>query len=522
MTASKTFSNTELARQLIEQLVAQGVRTFCLCAGSRNAPLIAALNQIAHSSTIEIFSFFEERSAAFFALGRAKLGPHLVAVITTSGTAAAELLPAAIEATYSGVGLVLITADRPPEHRGTGSPQAIEQVGLFGRYAGQSIDIFGSLQPIEISPRQVTHINFCFAEPLLSDAPVPAQPQTERHSSWRRPLVIVGRLSPAESQPAIKMLTDLQAPILAEAPSGLREHPQLAHLILRAGEKAVKSQIGRPDNKIDFVLRLGSVPTTRLWRDLESAWPIPCVSFSREPFSGMPGRQHFCRDDFIAVAQSWLQSLPAPIDNAFARDLLAIDRQMAAELAKLLIKFDKSEPAWFQRLSQVPSENALVFIGNSLPVREWDLAASFAPRGLRIEANRGANGIDGELSSFLGAASFHREAWGVFGDLTTLYDLSAPWVLPQINHSCLRLVVINNFGGQIFSRLVPAHLKSHFVSAHHLNFSHWAAQWGLAYELVTAPESVESLRQRLAPHRHAVIEIQPDPAATDSFWQHYA
>lgn len=122
---------SSLSQLTIEKLSSLGVKKYVVCAGSRNAELIHALTE----SSSELFRHFEERSAAFFALGKAKQCLEPVAVITTSGTAAAELLPACIEAHYSGVPLVLITADRPSSFRGTGAPQAIEQVSLFGPYA---------------------------------------------------------------------------------------------------------------------------------------------------------------------------------------------------------------------------------------------------------------------------------------------------------------------------------------------------------------------------------------------------
>jgi 2-succinyl-5-enolpyruvyl-6-hydroxy-3-cyclohexene-1-carboxylate synthase len=143
------MSNIAAARALIDELRAAGVDDFCVCGGSRNAPLIAAIT----AAEARTWSFVDERSAAFFALGRAKLTGRPTAVVTTSGTAAAELLPAAIEAYYSGVPLILITADRPARYRGTGAPQAIEQEGLFGIYATGS----------------VRHINIEFDEPLIDE-----------------------------------------------------------------------------------------------------------------------------------------------------------------------------------------------------------------------------------------------------------------------------------------------------------------------------------------------------------------
>jgi len=145
------MTNLEIARSIIDDVRALGVADFCVCSGSRNAPLIAVIER-AHS-------FVDERSAAFFAVGRARRDDRPVAVITTSGTAAAELLPAAIEAYYSGTPIVLITADRPARYRGTGAPQSIEQESLFGVYAARSIETWNGRMPL--------HINVEFDEPLL-------------------------------------------------------------------------------------------------------------------------------------------------------------------------------------------------------------------------------------------------------------------------------------------------------------------------------------------------------------------
>ena len=146
------MDNIDSARRLIEEVRRLGTRDFCVCAGSRNSPLLAVLGT-------DVYSFVDERSAAFFAIGRSKLHGAPVAVVTTSGTAAAELLPAAIEAYYSGIPLILITADRPARFRGTGAPQSIEQLGLFGVYAETALQSWSGARPL--------HLNIEFDEPLL-------------------------------------------------------------------------------------------------------------------------------------------------------------------------------------------------------------------------------------------------------------------------------------------------------------------------------------------------------------------
>lgn len=148
-------SNRQRAEEILRQLAGIGVEELVLCPGSRNSPLVLAAES---GGSFRLWTHFEERSAAFFAVGRMMRDAKPVAVITTSGTAAAELLPAAIEAYYNALPLILVTADRPENYRGTGSPQAIEQKGLFGVYAEESIQGWSRNKPL--------HLNIPFEEPL--------------------------------------------------------------------------------------------------------------------------------------------------------------------------------------------------------------------------------------------------------------------------------------------------------------------------------------------------------------------
>ena len=148
------MTNLAMARAVLERVREAGVTDFCVCGGSRNAPLVEVVSG-------NIYTFVDERSAAFFALGRIKRDERPVAVITTSGTAVAELLPATVEAYYCGAPLVLITADRPARFRGTGAPQSIDQIGIFGTYAATDVDRWNRRMPL--------HINIEFDEPLIDE-----------------------------------------------------------------------------------------------------------------------------------------------------------------------------------------------------------------------------------------------------------------------------------------------------------------------------------------------------------------
>lgn len=186
----------------------------------------------------------------------------------------------------------------------------------------------------------------------------------------------------------------------------------------------------------------------------------------------------------------------------------ALDREPAAELSLL------------RTLSSAIPRHSFVFLGNSLPVREWDLVASREDRAFHLGANRGANGIDGELSTFLGMAGRGPSNWALLGDLTTLYDLSAPWIVPQLESDTeLRIAVINNGGGQIFSRVPglekvdPAIRSRLFQTEHTVRFRGWAEMWNLHYETWTTIGDPALLPSP------AVIEILPDAPASARLWK---
>jgi 2-succinyl-5-enolpyruvyl-6-hydroxy-3-cyclohexene-1-carboxylate synthase len=187
------------------------------------------------------------------------------------------------------------------------------------------------------------------------------------------------------------------------------------------------------------------------------------------------------------------------------------DRAGTDLLASLFHREPRAEPSLVRALSRLLPDESLMYVGNSLPIREWDLAAPL-DRPRAVEANRGANGIDGQLSTFLRLLPEGDEGWTLVGDLTALYDLTAPWVLSGMSSSRVRFVVLNNGGGKIFSRIFKTAL---FENRHSLSFEGWAKMWDLPYELWTeVPAGWDG-------PKHAVIELKPDAEATARFWDAY-
>jgi 2-succinyl-5-enolpyruvyl-6-hydroxy-3-cyclohexene-1-carboxylate synthase len=456
------MDSNERASRVIAEVRAAGVGEWCVCAGSRNAPLLAVLG----ASSSRLFSFIDERSAAFFALGRMKAHGAPVAVVTTSGTAAAELLPAAIEAYYSKLPLVLITADRPARFRGTAAPQSIEQVGIFGVYAETSLEAWDRTRPL--------HLNVEFEDTTPpARNPQPATPN---------PLIILGALHPGHHDRVRTFVRTLNAPTYAEPLSGLREDPALP--LITAGERMIARA------NFDHVIRIGNVPTLRYWRDLE-ALELPVTHYSDLPFAGLT------RGDVHPI--NALPELRGGRDEAFFER----DRDYAQRFARILDEEPYSELSMFRDLSRELPRGARVYLGNSLPIREWDLAATREPRGFVYEANRGANGIDGQLSTFLGWCEPDRENVCIVGDLTAIYDLGAPWIAPQLD-APFRIVVVNNGGGRIFGRVaalkaMDAEVRARIIeNVHDVRFADWAAMWNID-----------------------VTELRPDEDASRRVWQRY-
>jgi 2-succinyl-5-enolpyruvyl-6-hydroxy-3-cyclohexene-1-carboxylate synthase len=324
------------------------------------------------------------------------------------------------------------------------------------------------------------------AEPAGGDASAPAALRA------RRPLLILGGLDQSDRTAVREFARSLNAPIYAEPLSGLREDPSLAHLLITAGER----MIGRGD--FDGVIRIGNVPTLRFWRDLdESRRDLPLISFSALPFTGCS------RGEVHPIEALASDITPRDRDERF----FAEDRERAAAIARILDDEPESELAMFRALSQTIPPNARVYLGNSLPIREWDLAATRESRDFDIAANRGANGIDGQISTFFGQCDPSRPNVCIVGDLTAICDSNAPWIVPQLGTNIYwRIVIINNGGGRIFSRVpslrkLDASVRERMIeNVYTIRFDHWAAMW--------------SIEDR-------VTELRPDADASRRAWEKY-
>ncbi|MBC7457409.1 MAG: 2-succinyl-5-enolpyruvyl-6-hydroxy-3-cyclohexene-1-carboxylic-acid synthase [Bdellovibrionaceae bacterium] len=516
---SAPLRNIDLVKTVLQTLKNLRVHDVIVCAGARNIPLVQGLDwQVEHANTkdgFRITSYFEERSAAFYALGKAKATGSPVAIVTTSGTAVAELFPAIIEAYYQDVPLIIITADRPKPYRGSGAPQAIDQAHLFQKYVEASLDwdIFQTDFSFNCTGKKPIHFNICFDEPLIDGdyaiakatevkiQRTPVDPQSVPTVTCLNPLVIISEIRQSERPMMVDFIKQHNLFFYPEFLSGLMNHDELKMYQLNNLEGFADLQ-----QKYGFqsIIRIGGVPTQRLWRDLESKYAdLPVSNFSERKFSGLARASNS-----YSLAKLDSVQIVHQVQASFIHQ-----RNQQLEILKqdALKKHANSEPAFIQKLSQVVKQ-APLYIGNSLPIREWDLFSSSIQNEQLVFANRGANGIDGQISSYLGWSAQLSVSWCLVGDLTALYHLPALG-LAQGDRNKKRIVVMNNSGGKIFNRLFG---DKKYLNSQAVDFSGWAKLWGWDYMCITSQNELDQL-QSLNSNR-IIIELVPDNKQSDLFW----
>lgn len=503
--------------RVIAELIVGGVGEFVLCGGARNAFLVAAAVRAAKGeSGVRVWQQFDERSAGFFALGRTMATGAPVCVIVTSGTAVGELLPAVMEAHYQGRPLVLVTADRPEAYRGTGAPQAVEQEGIFGVYARicdySDWDASGPL-----------HLNICLEENEVEDdldveLGIPQEPQMRfqvgglarflREDIFRGLVVMVGGLDLADREEVYHFCRALGVPVVADGASGIRE--LLGKQLLPDPDALL---LKRPPAKI---LRLGEVPVGRFWRDLEDLKETAVFSICRTGMSGLARESEIVQGPVARVLRGLGEV--EPIGDVLDHLRLAGGRR--AHIDELLEAYPASEPSLIRQISILATTGQSVFLGNSLPVREWGSFAQVAVPYDEVRAMRGANGIDGQVSAWLGASADEEESWSVLGDLTTLYDVQGVAFAGQVGGKKV-LVVVNNGGGRIFDRLprlddLAEVEKSAVVQSQSANFEGLAQLWGVSFIQVKSDEDLDRLDD--LGDGFTLVEVLPSVSQTQEFW----
>lgn len=517
--------NFEYSKKIIDQLLQWGVEEFHVCAGARNIPLVEALFQIENKERL-VFNHFEERSASFYAIGRVKSLKKPVAVITTSGTAVAECLPAVMEAYYSQLPLVVLTADRPKYYRGTGAPQSCEQKNIFGVYVSNCIDISATdnnaFSILEIPKNQPLHINVCFDFSLQKKMEKPESIFSFQSflKTKKNILVLVSKIEPKYSDSVCAFLNKLNVPVYLESISNLREHSELSEIKILCADK-IWNHAKSSHYLIDGILKIGGTPTHRVWRDLDEKFGhIPIFSISDNEFSGTPHAFHqkVKMESFFSDMSSRNLIAESCTKNE-QKKFLQKDRLCHQHLVTLLNKYPNSEQSIVYHLSHQIPGHSRVFLGNSLPIRHWDLAATYEQKHFLVEASRGLNGIDGQLSTFFGYADEHTSNWIILGDLTALYDLSAPWIFQHRPFLSTKIVIINNGGGKIFNHVAKGESSQFVQNKHEFQFYHWAQMWNLGYTKYDCgvPSSLE-----VGNNQNHVLEFIPDNHQTECFANEFA
>jgi 2-succinyl-5-enolpyruvyl-6-hydroxy-3-cyclohexene-1-carboxylate synthase len=477
----------------VDELIRCGLSHAVTCPGSRDAPLVLTL---AGRSEIRAVSVLDERSAGFLALGMAKASGRPVAIACTSGTAAANLHPAVVEAREARVPLIVLTADRPPELRDVGAGQAIDQLKLYGDAVKWFVEV-GTHDPgraTAIHHRALAcrayataaggrpgpvHLNFPLREPL---APMPEQldaadwagrpdgrPWTElrRHTeaphaddvqelaeriaAEPRGAIVCGATSEEIAEPAVRLAAAAGWPLLADATSGVRCGPHDRSHVIAHYDVLLRAEPVAPGRTAGLILRVGDTPTSKPLR----AWLADSPQVVLDPQAAWHEPTRQAELLLEAAAAPTLDALAAAVemrDPDHDADWLA--RWRAADaLVPPLLDGGPPEGQALADLERDLPDGALVWVSSSMPVRDVESYFPQSPKRLRFLANRGANGIDGVVSSAAGAAlASGSPTWLVTGELALLHDIGGLFAARRAGAD-LRVVCFNNGGGGIFDFL---------------------------------------------------------------------
>ncbi len=544
-----------------EEIVRAGVAHACIMPGARSTPLALTL---ATQPGLRAWSHIDERSGAFFALGIAKASRRPVAVVCTSGTAAANLLPAVVEACYAHTPLLLLTADRPPELRDCGAAQTIDQIKLFGTHVKWAAEVGSGEAGVRyfraVAAQAVAracaaapgpvHLNFPFREPLLPtagarEAPtlgLPGPASTSVSPSIAAPAATAARALAATLAATPRGLitcgphdagddlaaavTDLAKrlgyPVLADPTSQCRSGSHDRSMVLDAYDSLFRHPTFADRFAPDLILRFGPLPTSKAFTNYVQQHPR-CRQLVLDPLSPW--------NDPTATAAEMLPWDPVTACAALNTHLRVAAPSGDAEWASTWSRASHAargalhrqldsmhelfEGKVFAQLAELLPDGASVYVGNSMPVRDLETFWAAGSRRIRFLCNRGANGIDGFVSSGLGAAAVSAGPLiMVTGDVGFYHDLNG--LLAAKRHRLRALIIlINNDGGGIFSFLPQAQcndaLAEYFVTPHGLDFRGVTEMYGCRFTRVASWHQFRSaVLTALTADATSVIEVPSD------------
>lgn len=547
---------TRYTANFVDELVCSGLRHVVISPGSRSTPLAMLLTE---HEKVQEWILIDERSAAYYALGIAKQTKEPVALVCTSGTAAANYFPAVVEAYYQRIPLVVLTADRPHELRDVGASQTINQIHMYGDFVKKSWEMALPEKTPEMlryvrnrasrvmmdavagNPGPI-HVNFPFREPLTPDLTLdnlwgerkeevynPVYEGEKRLSEGhlqalakklanKRGVIVCGpQVDETLANSIVALSEALQAPILTDPLSQLRTGTHDLSNIVTTADTIFRSESLRSQLAPDYIIRFGAMPISKSYlffiQEHETALQI-VVEDNKEMRE--PTNHHseylfvqsrlFCDDllSFIAESnerqQEWL--------NTWQRlETLAATELQQSDAATL------TEGEVIRDVIHHMPEDSVLFVANSMPVRDVDTFLQRMDKRIRIEANRGTSGIDGTMSSALGvAATTKRHVTLIIGDLSFYHDMNSLLAARHYNIN-ITILLINNNGGGIFSFLPQAqdakHFEALFGTPLNIDFKHSAAMYGAAYHLVTDKLTFEKVaKENIPANGVTIIEIQ--------------
>jgi 2-succinyl-5-enolpyruvyl-6-hydroxy-3-cyclohexene-1-carboxylate synthase len=555
--------NYAWAASIIDELARNGVQDFALSPGSRSTPLTLA---VAARDDLRQTVHFDERAAAFHALGMAKGTGAPSVFICTSGSAVVNAMPAVVEADRSHTPLIVLTADRPPELLDTGANQAIDQVNVFGNYVrwahvfpcpDEAVPLESMLTALCQGVHRATsgnpgpvHLNCMFREPLApTEKPytLNARPTTidrphglpfteyaagsslesravdsviQAIRDTDKGLLVAGQLSSKADSDAVVALAKLIGwPLLPDVTSGLRSTDAYEHTVhhyhhlLAQGENAC----GLDDAEV--VLHLGGAVVSKAYLEFSTRTALKAyirVDGHPERLDPAHGTTHRIQATPEAFAKALGDIDNSPCDEAWRARLTQSSAAVEACVANALdTEPQLSEAGSVRRITSQTPEGSVLFLGNSMPIRDADLFGATCGATGRVIANRGASGIDGNIATATGIArATGAPVTAILGDLAALHDLNS-LALVKTSATPVILVIINNDGGGIFSFLPihdhSKHFETHFGTPHGMNFRSHAEGFGLSYMQPETPHDLAAAYAcTLDAHDSAIIEIQTD------------
>ncbi|MEC4816091.1 MAG: 2-succinyl-5-enolpyruvyl-6-hydroxy-3-cyclohexene-1-carboxylic-acid synthase [Scytonema sp. PMC 1069.18] len=561
MTIDTSNISTLWATLIIEELIRNDVNYFVISVGSRSTPLTVA---VARHSRAKNLVVFDERSAAFLAVGYARATGNPAVLISTSGTASANYFPAVIEASTDTIPLIVLSADRPPELHQTGANQTIQQFNLYGNYTKWQFNlpcpeqnilpamvlttINQAIYQARKSPAGTVHINCMFREPLtpnnvdideiylasLNQWQQQHKPYTQYTYSISIPnptsinqlaniinrtsrgIIVVGRLNnQADIQAVVQLAEKLNWPVFTDIQSRIRLSNSLSNLI-NYYDRLLLIDVLNEGQPLDTILQFGNSVTSKTFLQLlnQHQFSHHIVVIENDLRSDPEHTVSLRIDANIAeVCNLLLPYIHITNSLDWVRQLKQKSQLVHQSIDEFLFSRQEiSEPAVARIISRYIPQNHGLFLASSMPIRDMDMYAAPESSIIPVAANRGTSGIEGTIASAIGfAAGLNSPVTLLIGDLSFLYDLNSLALLKSISQPII-IVVVNNNGGGIFSFLPIANFQDvfeqYFGVPHGIKFQCAAHMFGIDYYAPDTNDAFILAYQEAVNNQHsAVIEV---------------